>query len=121
MTAPGMINQVRHLARMFECPQNLRCKAFLNFMFHIFIFRQLSFLWIRIVVAFFQTSDILPDSQTCSNTAVKYDCRWRQWLNTKIDIWSNGQGQHFFIFFQHFFHFFYSICNFMVCWWFSVE
>ena len=44
-------------------------------------------------MAFFQTSGILPDSQTCSNTAVKYDRRWGQCLNTKIDIWSNGQGQ----------------------------
>ena len=44
-------------------------------------------------MAFFQTSGILPDSQNCSNTAVKYDRRWGQCLNTKIDIWSNGQGQ----------------------------
>ena len=44
-------------------------------------------------MAFFQTSGILPDSQTCSNTAVKYDRRWAQCLNTKIDIWSDGQGQ----------------------------
>ena len=46
-------------------------------------------------MAFFQTSGILPDSQTCSNTAVKYDGRWGQCLNTNtnIDIWSNGQGQ----------------------------
>ena len=44
-------------------------------------------------MAFFQTSGILPDSQTCSNTAVKYDRRWGQCLNTKIDIWSNEQGQ----------------------------
>ena len=36
---------------------------------------------------------ILPDSQTCSYTAVKYDRRSGQCLNTKIDIWSNGQGQ----------------------------
>ena len=42
-------------------------------------------------MAFFQ--GILPDSQTCSNTAVKYDRRWGQCLSTKIDIWSNGQGQ----------------------------
>ena len=44
-------------------------------------------------MAFFQTSGILPDSQTYSNTGVKYDRRWGQCLNTKINIWSNGQGQ----------------------------
>ena len=44
-------------------------------------------------MAFFQTSSILPDSQTCSNMAVKYDHKWGQFLNTKIDIWSNGEGQ----------------------------
>ena len=44
-------------------------------------------------MAFSQTSGILPDYQTCSDTAVKYDCRCGQCLNTKIDIWSNGQGQ----------------------------
>ena len=44
-------------------------------------------------MAFFQTSGILQDSQTCSNMAVKHDRRWEQCLNTKIDIWSNGQGQ----------------------------
>ena len=54
---------------------------------------QFSFWWIRIVLAFFQTSGILPDSQTSSNTAVKYDHRWGQCLNNKIHIWSNGQGQ----------------------------
>ena len=54
---------------------------------------QLPFLWIRIVVAFFQTSGILPHCQTFSDTSVKYDRRWGQCLNTKIDISSNGQGQ----------------------------
>ena len=44
-------------------------------------------------MAFFQTLSILPDSQTCSDMAVKYDRRWGQCLNTKIDIWCNGQGQ----------------------------
>ena len=44
-------------------------------------------------MAFFQTSGILPDSQTCSNMAVKYDCRCGECLNTEIDIWSNGQRQ----------------------------
>ena len=42
-------------------------------------------------MVFFQTPGILPDSQTCSNMAVKYDRRWG--LNTKIDIWFNRQGQ----------------------------
>ena len=44
-------------------------------------------------MAFFQTLGILPDSQTCSNTGVKYDRRGGQCLNTKINIWSNGHGQ----------------------------
>ena len=44
-------------------------------------------------MAFLQTLGIFPDSQTCSDMAVKYDCRWGQCLNTKTDIWCNRQGQ----------------------------
>ena len=44
-------------------------------------------------MAFSQTSGVLPDSQTCSYTAVKYDRKWGQCFDTEIDVWSNGQGQ----------------------------